>query len=124
MSKIDWNKPLRFTSARHIANPTVVARADGQRAVIIKYGLARSDNKPYYQAVDPDTGVSLNGGSYSVENVPEEPKDQLLVYKRAAGDWAISTRSPNPTTKSDAEVRNARYTAMTGRPTMAVKVPV
>ena len=97
---IDWNKPLRFTTAKHIANPVFIGFTDGQGLAIVKYGLSRQGSKSeYYHVVRRDTGESVQGGYYNIENVPEEPKDHLHLYRSPfGGEWCVNvagTAGPN-----------------------------
>lgn len=85
---IDWDKPLRLINQGHVKNPRVFKNTDGANKIIAYDG--KIGGGTYYTVVDWKTGKSFEPNGFSVENVPEEPKDHLHLYK-CGSEWAVNS---------------------------------
>lgn len=122
MSKIDWTKPLR-TNVSHCQVRAAV-HPHGNRVIAYWYNSAGEWSEGVF---DKFTGAVLytefagkrDRGTVMIENVPEEPKDHIRLFKTSNGWYVDNNSGSQLQTKSFWEnPLNGAY------PGVVVKVPV
>ena len=122
---INWNKPLR-TVLSQIPVTVAATLPDGSKVLTWEtFGrvVSRHVNADGSNAADtkyPGFLGSEVGGRLEFENVPEEPKDHLLIARLRNGEWRI--QYGKPVTRSAAESGKVTCSGM-GEPAVIVKVP-
>lgn len=116
---LDFSKPLRIVGRMSgdlgavetiKEGVTIVRDEDGSIFVVDEHGTVQT------------TEAWTGDGGLRVENVPEEPKDHVLLYRYLGDDtWRIDRAGPG--TKTEYE-RLATGHSGAYRNVMAVKVPV
>jgi len=119
MKQIDFAKPLRLNY-----------NGQGNEVEVVKEGVTLVRIKGSLFAVDEHGVIQQTGRlregvtSFMVENVPEEPKDHLHLYRREGGEWKIDG-APQLMTKEYAEDLSRGWARHAGaKNTVVVKVPV
>lgn len=97
---IDWSKPIRYNSFNNAKNLTCTPIKIDQGYYILTYTI---DNKIFYTAAD-DHGKILCTDNMYVENIPEEPRDHIIVFKtKHQNKFYIDDGCGNLLTKTNAE---------------------
>jgi hypothetical protein len=121
---IDWSKPLRNVCGRRL--PMVTYKSGGARVVWIEDRVYPVDEMGRCKAAVYYPGFhNTLRGELIVENVPEEPRDHVVVgYNRRTGETFLYQRG-ELTTATEARRRVADLpTAWPNTGYVAVKVPV
>lgn len=132
MSKIDWKKPLRTVDWEMAKRTTgrqpevYTFKSGSQRVVWVDDRVYPVDAQGCCTA---DVGYpgfrKCEVGDPIVENVPEEPKDHLHLYRREGEEWKIDFGSGQLYTKEYAENLSRGWAYHAGaKNTVVVKVPV
>lgn len=108
MKQIDFAKPLR------LHGDEVTAMKEGVTLVRFQGNTYAVDEYGNFQKTAP-----CSGGPARVENVPEEPKDHLIVYQGGDGKWRIDGGGKYTKENAEMMMRSPYYAKG-----VAVKVPV
>lgn len=126
LSKIDWSKPIRLAGgSEYPATVDLVCSHSGNR--LVSWRCAVQECRAFVMADGRLLSTLHNGAGASqgrfVENVPEEPKDHLVLIKPFEDeDWELSDRPRgNLFTKEHA---NEMLRNIGGKACIIVKVPV